>query len=390
MKYEEKKYDYNITLPKTTYHFNKMYQKFILKTYENKDIKFIAYTPNIKYKDSKFKIKRITQKYTVVKNNAFFIYNKYVFLDFLNIADELIDFIGNTIEDFLEQRNTDINFYVHKTLLFCEDLISFSPVLSIYCSNLLQICNRFLVKYNKFKSDNLSRYFIQLFEDLYDDLIQSVENSIQIITATFIDYNPILFNIDLPQHKLFFYIVPKYEVEKKQSKNYIERYYTAVNHSVVEYYIHNITEFINVCLYHFISKKVAIRKCQNCGCYFIAKKRDAIYCEEKSPQNPKRTCKGIRTHFSKKQTQQNKQIASLYDDISTICHNKIGQNNQKYKVVWELFKPLYNQKQTDILYNRYKRKDMIDWLNSIKSNPLQLYKETSNFDLLEEICKKLG
>ena len=62
---------------------------------------------------------------------------------------------------------------------------------------------------------------------------------------------------------------------------------------------------------------------------------------------------------------------------------------------WKIFKKEYKKRQDDIIYQRYKRSEMIEWLNSIKSKPLQLVKEektfrnTNNKDYQEEL-KILG
>ena len=371
----EKKYNFNILLPKVSYPISKMYEKYILKLYDNGLIRFITYLPNIKYKNFNFKLhsNKKLKKYKVLKNNSLSVYGQYIFLDFLNVANEIIDFIGNEIEDILEQRNTSILFYIHKTLLFCENLIKFSPVLNIYCSNMLQICDKLFYKYKTNTSKNFSKYFIELFEDLYNNLISSLENTIEIINATFINYTPKMFEISLPRSKVFLKNHLKYEMDKENLKNYKTKYYTYINSSQEIYYINNISEFVNVCLYQYILKKVAIRKCENCNNYFISQRRDTKFCDNSSPQNPKRSCSQIRNHLNKRQKEQNIIIQKLYDNISNIYSN--NKSKKDYILFWKKFKQEYNKRQNDIIYQKYTRNDMIKWLNSIKSNPLQLAKE---------------
>lgn len=368
----EKNYDFNIQLPRSSYQISRMYEKYILKLYDNKQIKFIAYLPNIKYKNTNFKLAQSKEpkKYKVLKNNNFSTYSQCTFFDFLNNSNEIIDFIGNEIEDFLEQRNTSILFYIHKALLFCEDLVEISPILKIYCSNILQICDRLFYKYQTNNNKNLSRYFIDLFENLYDDLIFSIENTIEIINATFIDYTPKLFEIPLPKSKIFLRTHQKCEIDKEDKESYIPKYFTYINSTSKIFYINNISEFVNVCLYHYISNRVAIRKCENCNSYFISKRRDTKFCDFPSPQNPKRSCSDIRNHLNKRQKEQNEKIQKLYDNISNIYTN--NKSKEEYKLFWKNFKEIYKQKEKDIIYQKYTRNDMIKWLQRIKSDPLQL------------------
>lgn len=368
----KKDYDFNIQLPKSSYQISKMYEKYILKLYDNKQIKFIVYLPNIKYKNADFKLTKNKEpkKYKVLKNNNISVYDQYTFFDFLNNSNEIIDFIGTELEDFLEQRNTSILFYIHKVLLFCEDLVEISPILKIYCSNILQICDKLFYKYKTNNDKNLSRHFINLFEDLYDNLILSIENTIEIINAIFIEYTPKLSEISLPKSKVFLRANQKYEIDKENTECYIPKYFTYINSTSKIFYINNISEFVNVCLYHYISNRVAIRKCENCNCYFISKRRDTKFCDFSSPQNPKRSCSDIRNHLNKRQKEQNREIQKLYDSISNFYIN--NKSKKEYVLFWEIFKKKYDKRKKDIIYQKYTRNDMIKWLQQIKSNPLQL------------------
>ena len=50
-------------------------------------------------------------------------------------------------------------------------------------------------------------------------------------------------------------------------------------------------------LYHFIKLGLVVKRCANCGKYFVPLRRsDTIYCDRSSPYNPSRTCKEDGSH----------------------------------------------------------------------------------------------
>lgn len=374
----EKTYDSLYFLPTVHFSVNRQYQKYIIKTF-NKDIRLITYVPNIKNRLNNFsakKVKKLKGKFKVIKNNNFKIYGFYTFLDFLSIYSEVKVLIDNICEDFTEQKSKNICFYIHKTLLFCEDLVEISPVFYIFCSKLIQICNTLHEKY-KFRRDNsYNRMFSDFFENLYQDISTYIEKSIDIIDSTFIFYTPKIYQLEIPKNTVLLSMKSK----KENYEEYTGKFYAGINTQNHIYHISSIKDFVNVHLYHYISQNIPLRKCKNCNCYFIASNRKAMYCEQISPQNPKKSCKTLRTKLNKKQTEQKQEIERLYDVFSAMCSNRRKKDEEKYSNIWSNFKKEYKEKYNATYGPNYKRSTMIEWLNQVIKTPELLYNSNFNFE----------
>ncbi len=60
---------------------------------------------------------------------------------------------------------------------------------------------------------------------------------------------------------------------------------------VTAYELKDFEDFIVASLTELLKNKKNIKKCENCGRYFLAKRSDAKYCDYPSPQNKNKTCK---------------------------------------------------------------------------------------------------
>lgn len=61
--------------------------------------------------------------------------------------------------------------------------------------------------------------------------------------------------------------------------------------ALTAYKIEEFEDFIVASLSEIFEKKKTIKKCENCGKYFIPKRSDAFYCDNPSPQNETKLCK---------------------------------------------------------------------------------------------------
>ncbi len=56
--------------------------------------------------------------------------------------------------------------------------------------------------------------------------------------------------------------------------------------------INSVKEILDISLSLFVENKFTIKKCKNCGKYFIPHNKQ-VYCDNQSPQNPNKTCKNL-------------------------------------------------------------------------------------------------
>lgn len=113
-----------------------------------------------------------------------------------------------------------------------------------------------------------------------------------------------------------------------------------------------------------------IKKCPNCNRYFVPLKRsDTIYCNEKSPQDPSKTCReyGIYTSYLKK-TQTNEAI-KLYKQIYNSKNNKMRRyNGSNDRLCNDLrsFVETAKQWKTDVKDGAKTEAEYIKWLKEVK------------------------
>lgn len=55
-----------------------------------------------------------------------------------------------------------------------------------------------------------------------------------------------------------------------------------------------------------------LKKCANCGRYFVAKNRKTIFCDNLSPQNPNRSCKEMGSQIRRQQKRKINMIEKQY------------------------------------------------------------------------------
>ena len=394
-KFNEITYTNGIKLPIIKYNPNLIYQKFILTISDVGITKFISYIPNFKFRNKNFSLKKLSSKhFKTKKNNCFKIYsyttNTNILVDFLNDSDKFLPCINIFEEDFTEQKSNNILFYVHKTLLFCDYIIDYSPILSIFATNLLQFCQKQLENYPPFEDIdvNLYKIFSDKFENLYYNFTSSLSNSISMIDSTFIDYAPKFQKLEMPKQTILISKNKKEEINKElNSKNYKTKFYSTINSSLQIFEIKNTENFINACLFDIISNKIPIRKCKNCSKYFISKRRDTMYCNNPSPQNHQKTCSVVRNHLNSTQLELNEKIRKKYEKFFNLCISKSKKQPELYNQILDNFKKEYHQKQEDIIYYRYKRSEMLKWLDTIIENPLLL--KNNELDDLQELLNNI-
>lgn len=102
------------------------------------------------------------------------------------------------------------------------------------------------------------------------------------------------------------------------------------------YIFHEITDFVNICLFHISIEKKVLARCKNCTSYFIPNKNNELYCNNLFVNN--KTCKdiGAAKAFYNRQAQYRP-----YDKLYKIIYDRL-KNNLKYKEEFELFKEEYN------------------------------------------------
>lgn len=325
---------------------------------------------------SKIKVNIIPKSFKIAKNSCLLDIKKITPKELLNymqhskIIDYLVEelnYFANTLESYPSQ---DTDFYINECSIFFNKLLTYQGL----DNNIIRIvgtdCIMRLLKLHQLsqflKTPILHQLYSSFVEDYINDL-KSLSQKLYDIVQSNVTTNSAYTILNLPKSHL--------SIKKRSFSNNKNKYYSEINFSTINFNVNTINEFIDTLAYYILYADVTIKTCKHCGRWFIPSRKDAIYCKNPSPENEKRTCQEIRTHFNQTQTAQNIEIQNLYDRFQTICRNKI-KKYPEYKIIWNNFMDLYKTHNEDIFYSKYTRKKMINWLNEIIKNPKLLLPKT--------------
>lgn len=167
----------------------------------------------------------------------------------------------------------------------------------------------------------------------------------------------------------------------KDNKFYLEKFdkikdYSIENFKMLHFFEFNtVVDLFNLSLINAIDKQVTIRRCKNCGNYFIPENRtDEVYCNRISPQNNKKTCKeyGAKKKYRDEvksrplKNEHNKTMQFFRMRINRAKNEKekekLIKKFEKYKIDYQKNKERYNNGN-----GKLKENDFIEWIINQKN-----------------------
>jgi len=122
-------------------------------------------------------------------------------------------------------------------------------------------------------------------------------------------------------------------------------------------------------LEEMINQNILIRKCKNCGKYFIPRKRsDAKYCDNPAPQAPDKTCKEYGGRAAWEQTLRENDAAGLYRKIymARQMAAKRHPDEMEYQEAFEMFKAQSRGWKADVKSGLKTNSEYLAWLEAMK------------------------
>ncbi len=155
-----------------------------------------------------------------------------------------------------------------------------------------------------------------------------------------------------------------------KDRNYIENNYSDNIKYLSSYQIEKASDILEVYRKLIIEKHICIKKCSNCNNFFITESRtDEKYCNNPSPQNPKKTCK----EYGAKKTYRDeiKSIPIKYEHNKTsqffrMRINRSSINNVKDKEIYQeqfnTYKKNYQERKEQYKSGKLKENDFVEWI----------------------------
>lgn len=135
------------------------------------------------------------------------------------------------------------------------------------------------------------------------------------------------------------------------------------------YIIGNLDALLLLELSKICENKIRIKKCQNCGRYFIPESRtDEIYCNRISPQNNQMSCKEYGSKKLWYDKLRSDEIAKLSRNIYMAKQMLVKRNPDiiGYKDMFEFFKKERKKWEKAVKGGSKTRDEYVEWLNSMK------------------------
>lgn len=140
------------------------------------------------------------------------------------------------------------------------------------------------------------------------------------------------------------------------------------------YDIINIQDFFNVYLDYFINNSFVLRKCRNCGKYFIPSSRsDSKYCDNVSPQNPSKTCRDIGSKLFYKDKRDSNPVTKAYSTARNTISKRVSRCDKndikKFKKLTTQFDNLqigYEKRYKKYEKGQLSEEEFINWIISQK------------------------
>ena len=136
--------------------------------------------------------------------------------------------------------------------------------------------------------------------------------------------------------------------------------------------VYNFNSLLALVVFEYIQMKnngVRLMKCQNpdCGRYFIAKRKTAMYCSYPAPQDEKRSCKKVYPQITSQRRRNGDAARKAYRNTqSKLIHRRTANPDiEKYRQNVDDLQKKYKEKKEAVDNGTMSLKEFKDWLNSM-------------------------
>lgn len=133
--------------------------------------------------------------------------------------------------------------------------------------------------------------------------------------------------------------------------------------------VSNAVDAVLLSLFHLIQERVAVKKCANCGKFFVPLARsDAIYCDRLAPQDNTKTCKEYGSKVLWYEHVINDDVAKLARNVYSAKQMLAKRNSDKpeYMEMFEYFKQEKKKWEEQVKAGTKTREEYANWLKKMK------------------------
>lgn len=235
----------------------------------------------------------------------------------------------------------------------------------------LEYLNNFLLDFNS-SIFNFILYFgeVKKLEIEYDNKKINLSNEVERKILLQTNYNNISTDKNISWTKMAII---------SNNRIYLEQLDKIKDYSIKDIKMLHIFEFdtlidlFNLSLINAIDKQVTIKKCKNCGYYFIPENRtDEVYCNRISPQNSNKTCKEYGAKKTYREEIKSTPIKYEHNKTSQYFRMKIKRcfdekEKEKLIIKFDKYKTDYAKKKKQYNNKKIIESDFAEWIKSQKN-----------------------
>lgn len=344
---------------------------------------------------------KILEKSKKLVTDSIFDIPNFIENEISNIDKDLANFFSADIVNFISSYNkhfSELNKNLENTKTLIKTYNNNSDFIEELKENEKEYLDELKKLENIFKNinkritnsiDSLKKY--KTYIDLYYGLLE-VKDFKNKNTSYFQSY--FNFKIDIPRHQLYQAYMENNQIllindlmlsvykelknndvsitDDKIYKNIYDKTQQLNEYNQIitlkSYEISSIQDLLCVYFNYFIDNSIVIKKCKNCGKYFIPSSRtDEKYCDNSSPQNANKTCKEYGAKKTYRDKLNSNEIKKAHYTTSQFYRMKITRaksdrektllvkNFDSYKLNYEKQKKKFNR-------NKLSEEDFINWI----------------------------
>ena len=160
-------------------------------------------------------------------------------------------------------------------------------------------------------------------------------------------------------------------VEKKSGvpdlKNLKEIYKDCVVSIEEETHLDDLNNVCYTSLINMVKTETYMKKCANCGKYFIPLKRsDTLYCDRPSPQDSAKTCKRYGSERQYQANLKNDEVENRYRQTYMKLQMLVKRNPtiESYQIKFDEYKTLSKQWKLDVKNGIKSKEEFLKWINT--------------------------
>lgn len=137
--------------------------------------------------------------------------------------------------------------------------------------------------------------------------------------------------------------------------------------TIYEYNCKNFEQFLQISFFTCLTKNFNIKKCENCGKYFIAYQRsDEKYCNRICPQDKNKTCKQYANFENWKNNINSNEELKTYRRIymAKQMQTRRNPNNSELKKSFDIWKKDAQLMRNQYVHGKINKKEFLLWLNT--------------------------